>query len=108
MNNLTGSVLLLLGGCILTVGDIFMKKWVITDNFRLYLYGMLIYTFALNFVAVSFKCKNIAVATIIFVLVNVISLTLVSWFYFNEKLSIVQLIGIGLGIVSVIVLESNT
>jgi len=105
MNSITGSILLLTGGCILTIGDIFMKKWVISDNPKLYLYGMLIYIFSLNFVAFSFKSKNIAVATIIFVLVNVISLTLVSWFYFNEKLSITQLFGIALGIASVIVLE---
>jgi len=107
MTNTTGMTLLLLGGCILTIGDIFMKKWVVTGNNILYLYGFLIYAFALNFVALSFKCKNIAVATIIFVLINVISLTLVSWFYFQEKLSVTQLIGMGLGIASVIILERD-
>jgi len=97
--------LLLIGGCVLTIGDIMMKKWVLTNHPLFYLYGFLIYAFALNFVAISFKYKNIAVATIIFVLVNVISLTLVSWFYFNEKLSVVQLVGIGLGFLAVIILE---
>ena len=105
MNNITASILLLLGGCILTVGDVFMKNWIVTGANKWYIYGLLVYIFALNFVAFSFKSKNIAVATIIFVLVNVISLTLVSWFYFEEKLTTTQLIGIGLGIASVIVLE---
>jgi multidrug transporter EmrE-like cation transporter len=104
MNN--GMILLLVGGCVLTAGDIIMKKWVLTNSPMLYFYGMLVYTFALNFVALSFKYKNISVATIIFILVNVISFVLINWFYFGEKLNTMQMIGIGLGLASVIVLEA--
>ncbi|MBS3092369.1 EamA family transporter, partial [Candidatus Pacearchaeota archaeon] len=59
----------------------------------------------LNFLAQSFKYKNIAVASVIFVIFNVVILAIVSWFYFKETLSIWQIMGIVLGLTSVILLE---
>jgi len=101
----TGLILVLIGGLILTGGDILMKKWVGTNNYLFYIFGMLIYVVGLNFLAQSFKYKNIAVASIIFVLFNIITLSIFSWFYFKETLSIISIIGIVLGLISVIVLE---
>ena len=103
--NYIGLVLVLVGGVILTAGDVLMKKWVGTNNYLFYIFGMLIYIVGLNFLAQSFKYKNIAVASIIFVLINIITLSIFSWFYFKETLSIAQIIGIILGLISVIVLE---
>jgi NADH:ubiquinone oxidoreductase subunit 3 (subunit A) len=53
----------------------------------------------------SFKYKNIATASTIFVLFNIITLSIVSWLYFNETLSTFQLVGIMFGICSIICLE---
>ena len=103
--NYIGIILLLIGGIILTAGDILMKKWVANNNYLFYILGMLIYLVGLNFLAQSFKYKNIAVASIIFVLFNIITLSVFSWVYFKETLSIAQIIGIILGLISVIVLE---
>ena len=105
MNNI-GIILVLIGGVVLTVGDVFMKKWVGTDNYLFYVFGMLIYLVGLNFLAQSFKYKNIAVASVILVLFNVITLALFSWLYFKETLTTTQIIGIVLGLTSVVVLES--
>lgn len=98
-------ILLLIGGIILTIGDIVMKKWVTNNNYVFYIVGLIVYLIGLNFLAQSFKYKNIAVASVIFVIFNVVTLSLVSWLYFKETLSLFQIIGIVLGICSVIILE---
>jgi multidrug transporter EmrE-like cation transporter len=98
-------ILLLIGGIILTVGDIFMKKWVNTNAHIFYFVGLVIYLIGLNFLAQSFKFKNIAVASLIFILVNIVTLSIVSWFYFKETLSPLQIAGMIFGIIAVIILE---
>jgi multidrug transporter EmrE-like cation transporter len=98
-------ILLFIGGVILTLGDILMKKWVVTNKYLFYFIGLAVYLVGLNFLAQSFKFKNIAVASVIFVIFNVVTLSLVSWFYFKETLSFTQIIGITLGIASIVVLE---
>lgn len=98
-------ILLAAGGIILTVGDIVMKKWVTTSQPIFYIIGLIIWILGLLFLAQSFKYKNIAVASTIFVIFNVATLSLVSWFYFNEKLSALEVGGILLGIISITLLE---
>lgn len=97
--------ILLLGGILLTVGDILMKNWTNSSKIWFYVIGMIFWILGLVFLAMSFKYKNIAVASIIFVLFNIITLALFSWLYFNEKLTALQMIGILLGLASVIILE---
>jgi multidrug transporter EmrE-like cation transporter len=98
-------ILLLIGGIILTVGDILMKKWVSSNNYVFYIVGMIVYLVGMNFLAQSFKYKNIAVASVIFVIFNVVTLSIVSWLYFKETLSALQIVGIVVGLCSVILLE---
>lgn len=98
-------ILLFIGGVILTAGDVVMKKWVVTDRRLLYFVGLLIYFVGTIFLAESFRYKNIAVASIIFVLFNVITLTVVSWLYFKEGLSGWQVAGILLGLAAVAIME---
>jgi len=103
--NLIPVILLAIGGLIVTAGDLFMKEWVITNKPYIYLIGMVVYLAGMNFLAFSFKYKNIAVASVIFILINVISLLVFSYFYFHEKLSGLEITGILLGIVAIIMLE---
>jgi multidrug transporter EmrE-like cation transporter len=98
-------ILLLIGGIVLTVGDIVMKKWVTSHSYVFYIVGLVIYLVGLNFLAQSFKYKNIAVASVIFVIFNVVTLSLVSWLYFKETLSPLQILGIAVGICSIVILE---
>jgi len=105
MNIYLPFILLFVGGLVLTIGDIIMKKWVVTNNIFLFLSGLAIYLFGLIFLAFSFKYKNIAVASTIFVIINITTLSIVSWFYFKESLTAFQLIGIMLGISSILFLE---
>jgi len=55
--------------------------------------------------AFSFKYKNIGIASLIFSLSNVITLTLFGWIYYKDILTLNQIIGIILGIIAVIFLE---
>ncbi len=98
-------LLLLVGGVILTAGDLFMKQWVQSNRRLFYVIGLVIYLVGMLFLAQSFRHKNIAVASVIFVLFNVITLTVVSWLYFKEGLTAWQIFGILLGLASVAVLE---
>jgi multidrug transporter EmrE-like cation transporter len=97
--------LLLTGGMILTVGDIVMKKWVATSGSALYIAGLAIYLVGLNFLVWSFKYKNIAVASVMFVFFNVVTLMAASWLFFKEGLSVQQIVGVSLGLASVAILE---
>jgi len=103
--NVLPIILLSLGALILTIGDVLMKKWVVENKILFYFAGLVIWLVGLNFLALSFKYKNIAVASTIFVVLNVAMLSFASWVYFNEKLSLLEILGICLGITSVIVLE---
>jgi len=69
-----------------------MKKWVINNNISLFVIGLTIYLIGLIFLVFSFKYKNIAVASTIFVIFNILTLLLVSWFYFKENLNLFQII----------------
>ena len=102
---MTALIWLLLGGVVLTLGDIVFKFWVEKPQLPLYIGGLGIYLVDLMFLVQSFKTENIAVATTIFVIANIIILALVSWLYFNEKLSLLQMAGIALAICAVFLLE---
>ena len=97
-------VLLFIGGVVLTVGDVLMKKLVVTNSGFFYLLGLAAYLLGLNFLAQSFRFENIAVASIMLVIFNVTILSLVSWFFFKEPLSVLQIIGIVLGMAAVTIL----
>ncbi|EKE28387.1 MAG: hypothetical protein ACD_3C00067G0021 [uncultured bacterium (gcode 4)] len=98
-------LLLFIWWSILTVGDLLMKKWVSNNDARIFILWLIIYLIGLIFLAFSFRYKNIAVASTIFVIFNIITLSLVSWFYFKETLTHFQIVWILLWISSVIVLE---
>lgn len=98
-------LLLIIGGLILTVGDIVMKKWILNQHITIFVFGLFIYLIGLIFLSYGFKYKNIAVASTIFVLCNVITLSLVSWLYFKEPLSSFQIIGILFGFGAILFLE---
>jgi len=98
-------ILLTVGGIIFTIGDIAMKKWVTTNRLPIFILGMLIYMIGMILMGLSFKYKNIAEASIIMVLVNIILLSLVSRFYFKEMWTVYEVIGIFLGLGVIVFLE---
>ena len=101
-----GLLLVLAGGVVLTIGDIFMKEWVLKNENWLFIVGLIIYIIGLILLSFSFKYKNIAVASMIFVIFNIVTLLLASWLFFKDSLTYQQIIGIILGISSIVFLES--
>ena len=87
------------------VGDILFKKWA-SDSKNILLYaGLLIYFVGTIFWAVSLKYEYLSKAISIFTVVNLIVVVLVGVLYFKEDLSLINKVGIGLGILSVIFIE---
>jgi len=98
-------ILILIGSFVITIGDLFFKQWVINSSNWVYACGMTLYLIGAAFLAATFKTQNIAVASVIFILVNAILLSLISWFYFKETLTPLQIFGMVLGLIGVIILE---
>lgn len=99
---------LILGGIALTIGDIAFKFWVDKSlpYFSLeYIVGLMVYVAGLIFLIESFKTENIAIASAVFVLINIVTLALVSWFYFGEKISLIQGTGLALGLGAILILH---
>ena len=87
------------------VGDVMFKKWAVGGrNVLLYL-GLLIYFIGTIFWAVSLKYEYLSKAISVFTILNLIIIVLVGVLYFKEDLSLVNKAGIGLGILSVILIE---
>ncbi|MDD4937984.1 MAG: hypothetical protein PHX34_03125 [Candidatus Shapirobacteria bacterium] len=103
--NLLAFILIFTGGVVLTIGDLVMKKWVNSGTSIFYVLGLIVYMVAMVFLSQSYKYKNIAVASLMLVLFNIITLLIVSWFFYQEKLSLVQFIGVFFGLVSIVILE---
>ncbi len=97
---------IVLGGITLTVGDIIFRYfWLHTNEWWLYAVGIVIYLIGLVFLVESYKYQNIAIASTAVVITNIILLSAVSWFYFDQKLSAYQLIGIMFGVIAIFILE---
>lgn len=97
--------LLFIGGTILTLGDIIFKYWIENNNWKFFLAGLLAYIIGMLFLIATFKTKNIAVASVIFILFNIATLTIASYIIFKEPLSSLQTIGLLVGLVAVVILE---
>ena len=102
-----GFLYVILGSISLTAGDIFMRKWVGDNSYGNFSIGFACYMLGMLFLALSFKYKNIAIASMLLVLFNIITLLIVSWFMFKETISLKEIIGISIGISAIILLESN-
>lgn len=98
-------IYLISGGALFTIGDIFMKKWATHDRYIFYGIGFVFYIIGIILFSLTLKWKNLWVANTILVTSNIVFLALVSYFYFHEKLSLLQLIWLWLSIIWVIFLE---
>jgi multidrug transporter EmrE-like cation transporter len=98
-------ILAIASGIILTAGDIILKKWVITSFSFYYISGILLYFVSLNILAYTYKFEDIAIASLAMVLFNVLTLTLVGYFFFKETITIYEITGIFFGIIALIFLE---
>lgn len=94
--------LLILGVIFEVMGDIFWKKWTIENKLWFFVVGLIIYFIGSIFWAVTLKYEAMSKAIVIFTVLNSVILVGIGVFFFKENLSLVNKIGIGLGLISVI------
>jgi multidrug transporter EmrE-like cation transporter len=87
------------------VGDILFKEWVIHDKKYLMALGILFYMAATIFWAFSLKYQNLSKAIVIFAVLTLIVGVLVGVFIYKEELTTLNIIGILLGLASIILIE---
>lgn len=98
-------LLLFIGGTALTIGDIIFKFWVTNNKPLFFASGLAIYVVGLLFLIQTFKTEHIATASMIFIIFNIVTLALVSAYYFDEHLTNVQFAGVVLAMAAVAIME---
>jgi len=98
-------LLLILGGLILTIGDIFIKKWTIDNGLFNFFFVITLWIIALLLLAYTFRFMNIVSATFIEILVNVITLVFADYFFFKDPITRPEIIGIVVGFIAIYILE---
>ncbi len=87
------------------VGVTFAKKYVVTDEW-VWLAGAILCFSGLAIAMVQlFKIENLAVANAIWAGLAVTGMTIISWLYFGEKLSPLQIFGMVFVVGGIILLE---
>ncbi len=96
-------LILFVSGLVLTVGDLIFKSWALKGmgySF-LYLFGVIAYLIGSLLLVESYKHDvNIVVAGIMQIMLNTLILVAFTYFYFHEPLTVKQIIGIILAVVS--------
>ncbi|OHA79930.1 MAG: hypothetical protein A2747_01780 [Candidatus Yonathbacteria bacterium RIFCSPHIGHO2_01_FULL_44_41] len=104
-------LILFAGGTFLTLGDITAKKWVELSDGRFsvatpyYVLSLAFYCVGVTLFAFTLKQKNIAIATVILIFFNVLTVSIAGYLLFNEKFSALQILGIAIGFSAVVILE---
>ena len=98
-------LLTIIGGIILTIGDIVLKKWVVTSYGLFYASGLILYFISMVLLSQSYKYEDVVVASMLIILFNVITLTLVGRFVFKENITVYEISGIVFGIIGILFLE---
>jgi len=104
-NNI-GLILVIIGAAIEVFADIFFKIW--SDgkggNY-LIVTGVILYLIGTGCWVTSLKYETFTRSGVVFLLLNIILLSLTGLFFFKEDISTINKIGIILGIVSIIMVE---
>ncbi len=66
---------------------------------------MFLYVVGLSFFAVTLKDNNLAIASSILLTANTVTLIVVSYFYFHEKFTLLEFLGLLLSIIAVVLME---
>jgi multidrug transporter EmrE-like cation transporter len=103
MNN--ALLYIFIGALFDTFGDLLMKSWVENSSASYFVSGMCFYVVALSFLAYSFTLKNMMVASVLFLIINIFLLTIANSCFFNEILTRKEYLALGFGIVAIILFE---
>lgn len=96
----------LLGGVVLTAGDILLREWLKSHFAYGFWAAFVVYGLGVLCMMMSFlRGQHIAVATIAAVIVNAVGYILVAHVLYGDSLRVWQVVGIVLGIVAFTILE---
>src|SRR6185369_1578722 len=104
-------LLLFVAGTFLTLGDLSMKQLIKVGNGSflahpfVYLIGIFAYIIGTTLFAFSLRKENIAVATIILIFFNILTVLAIGRYFYGENFSSWQYVGIILGLLSIISFE---
>lgn len=87
------------------LGDFYFKKWSIDNKKILIITGFVFYALGSLFWAASLKYELLSKAGVIFMMANILLVTFLGLFYFQEELTLINKIGIALGMISIILIE---
>lgn len=105
MNPAIVIAMIVVGGILLTVGDVVLNNWIQAHGWKYFFIGEAFYIIATVILALSFKYKNVAVATLMGIMINIVTLVAFNYFFLHYKMSFLQMAGAGLGVVAFIMLE---
>ena len=98
-------LILFAGGVFLTAGDIVFKQWANNTPWAIYVFGLALYLIGLIFLVRTYRFENIAVASALLVIFNIITLVFVSWLYFKEPITLTEAFGILLSLGAIYLLH---
>lgn len=87
------------------IGDAVLKQWAIKSGKLLFGVGFGVYLLAIIVWAVTLKYEYLSKAISIVTILNLIIVILIGIFLFKEKLTLINTIGLGLGVVSVVLMS---
>jgi multidrug transporter EmrE-like cation transporter len=97
--------LIAIGTILEVMGDILFKKWALGDKMMVLGVGLVLYFVGTVFWALSLQHGELSRAISIFVIISLIGGLLAGFFLFHETISPIQKVGIGLGVISVLLME---
>ncbi len=92
-------------GVLFTAGDVFLKFWAESSTFYYMLIALLLYVIASIALGYSFKREKIAIAVAVLICFNLITVALVGFTFFHETLGLKEILGIGLALVAIVLLN---
>ena len=105
LNNI-GLIFIFIGAIIEALADIFFKIWNDKGDIYLIIIGTVLYLIGTGFWVISLRYESFTKSGTIFLLLNVILLSLIGSFLFKDNISLINRIGIAIGIVSIIMIDA--
>lgn len=86
-------------------GDIILKKWASDGKLSIFIFGLLVYLVSTILFALSMKYEFLSKAIAIVTVLNLLIVVLAGVFIFKENLTLINKIGILLGIISIVLID---
>ena len=101
-----GLILIIIGATIEVFADIFFKLWNDNkgENYLIFA-GMFLYSIGTGCWVLSLRYESFTKSGVIFLLLNIILISLAGVFFFKEDISTINKIGIIVGVISIIMVE---